>query len=314
MEEMLDSAGLVGDPVRLRERLASDGYLFFRGLLPAEPVREAGTRVRSILRAGGWGEHAGPSTGQSAEQPTGQPNGRSRRGAIAGGVRDGAFLAASASRPFNRIPYLPPVRGLIRDLLGPDAFSYPAKVLRAVYPETEGNVPKGRHIHQDYGFASVDDMLTTWIPLMPIPRRVGGLAVRPGSNRSWPRIPRLLSPDERGWATTDYRVGDVLVFHCLTSHAALPNRSDGLRLSQDSRWQSADRPAPARMVYGPRGARGTDRELFSRLLGSQAWWEPIPSSVSVVDDSTMLGNRPHSRFFRVHPAWALWQKATKPVH
>jgi len=307
MEEMLDSAGVVGDPVRLRERLASDGYLFFRGLLPPGPVEEAATRVRSILRAGGWGEQAAPPAAPST-------GGRPRRAVLAKGVRDGAFLAASASRPFNRIPYLPPLRGLIRDLLGADAFSYPFKVLRAVHPETAGNVPQGRHIHQDYGAASVDDMLTTWIPLMPIPRHVGGLAVRPGSNRSWPRIPRLLTPDERGWATVDYRVGDVLVFHCLTSHAALPNRSDGLRLSQDSRWQSADLPAPARMVYGPNEHRTSERELFSRLFSSQPWWEPIPPTVKVVDESNMVNFRPQSRFFRVHPTWALWQKALKPVH
>ena len=304
MEELLDSAGLAGDPARLRARLASDGYLFFRGLLPTGPIEDAGNRVRAILRAGGWTEHAAPAPG----------TGTSRFAALAGGVRDGAFLAAASSRPFNRIPYLPPLRDLIRDLLGSDAFSYPVKVLRAVHPETADNVPKGRNIHQDYGVASVDDMLTTWIPLMPIPRHLGGLAVRPGSNRSWPRIPRLLTPDERGWATTDYRIGDVLVFHCLTSHAALPNRSDGLRLSQDSRWQSADRPAPAKMVYGPRQNRDTNRELFSRLLSGQSWWEPIPSSVAVVDESSLAQNRPQSRFFRVHPAWALWHRTAKPVH
>lgn len=312
MEELLDSAGLVGDPGRLRARLGSDGYLFFRGLLPSGPVAEAGTRVRAILRAGGWNERSAPPA------PAAGPAGRSRRAAVAGGVRDGALLAASASRPFNRIPYLPPLRGLVRDLLGPDAFSYPVKVLRAVHPETAGNVPQGRHIHQDYGVASVDDMLTTWVPLIPIPRELGGLAVRPGSNRSWPRIPRLLSPDERGWATADYRVGDVLLFHCLTSHAALPNRSDRLRLSQDSRWQSADRPAPARMVYGPRDGRAADggpaRELFSRIHGGQPWWEPIPASVSVRPESEMAADRPRSRFFRVHPAWALWSRSNKPVH
>jgi hypothetical protein len=305
MEEFLDSARLVGDPDRLRARLGSDGYLFFRGLLPAGPVGEAGTRVRTILKAGGWSDRAGPPA---------PPAGGSRLAAVAGGVRDGAFLAASASRPFNRIPYLPPLRGLVRDLLGPDAFSYPVKVLRAVHPETAGSVPKGRHIHQDYGVASVDDMLTTWVPLMPIPRELGGLAVQPGSNRRWPRIPRLLSPDERGWATTDYQVGDVLLFHCLTSHAALPNRSSGLRLSQDSRWQTADRPAPARMVYGPLDRRGTDRELFSRLHGSQPWWEPIPPTVRVLSEDDMAAQRPHSRFFRVHPGWSLWRRPAKPVH
>lgn len=303
MEELVNSAALVGDAAGLRARLVSDGYLFIRGLLPTEAVDAAGTRVRTILKTGGWGNHAAPAA-----------PGPSRRAAIASGVRDAAFLAAMSSRPFNRIPYLPPLRGLIRGLLGADAFSYPVKVLRAVYPETGTDVPQGRHIHQDYGGASVDDMLTTWIPLIPVPRNVGGLAVRPGSHRSWPRLPRLLSPTERNWATTDYEPGDVLIFHCLTAHAALPNRSDTLRLSQDSRWQRADRPAPASMVYGSHGHRDPNRELFSRLFSSQPWWEPIPPTVTVREDATLMANRPKSDLFRVHPAWSLWHRAAEPVH
>jgi hypothetical protein len=311
MEELVNSAALVGNPAQLRARLVSDGYLFIRGLVPAGEIDAAGTRVRTILKTGGWSDHAAPVAPGPGPGPGPVP---SRRAALAGGVRDAAFLAAMASRPFNRIPYLPQLRGLIRGLLGPDAFSYPVKVLRAVHPETGGKAPQGRHIHHDYGGASVNDMLTTWIPLMPVPRNLGGLAVRPGSHRSHPRLPRLLSPTEHGWATTDYEVGDVLVFHCLTAHAALPNRSNTLRLSQDSRWQPADRPAPASMVYGPHAHRDPNRELFSRLLSSQPWWEPIPAKVAVLDDSTMTANRPKSDLFRVHPAWSLWHRTSKPVH
>jgi Phytanoyl-CoA dioxygenase (PhyH) len=301
VEELRDSAALAGDPDALRARLVSDGYLFLRAFLPAEQVGAAGVRVRALLRTGGWTDRARP------------PAGSSRRAAVAGGVRDAALLAAMASRPFNRIPYLPPLRGLVRGLLGPDAFSYPIKVLRTVHPETGGQVPQGRHIHQDFAVGGVDDMLTTWVPLMPIPRQVGGLAVLPGSHRGRPRLPRLLSPDERGWASTDYQVGDVLLFHCLTSHAALPNRSGLLRLSQDSRWQYADLPAPARMVYGPPGRPRADHEMFSRLLGREPWWEPIPPTVAIKDDSVAV-DRPRSRLFRVHPTWALWRMGNGQVH
>jgi len=41
-----------------------------------------------------------------------------------------------------------------------------------------------------------------------------------------------------------YRLRDVIIFHCLTPHAALPNTGSVLRLSGDFRWQLADRPAP----------------------------------------------------------------------
>ena len=54
MDELADSAPLVNDPAGLRRRLADDGYLFFRGLLPAAEVRTAGTAVAGRPRDGGW--------------------------------------------------------------------------------------------------------------------------------------------------------------------------------------------------------------------------------------------------------------------
>ncbi len=50
-------------------------------------------------------------------------------------------------------------------ILAPDAFSYPVKVLRAIYPERPPGVARGRYVHQDYGVSGVQDMLTTWVPL-----------------------------------------------------------------------------------------------------------------------------------------------------
>jgi hypothetical protein len=39
VDELSDSSGLVTDQDGLRRRLAADGYLFFRGLLPEAEVR-----------------------------------------------------------------------------------------------------------------------------------------------------------------------------------------------------------------------------------------------------------------------------------
>src|SRR5213078_2756487 len=109
------------------------------------------------------------------------------------------------------------------------------KGLRAVAPEIPAQRPRGRYIHCDYMASGVQDMLTTWIPLAEVPVALGGLAVRPGGHQDRPRRPRLLAGTEPGWATTCYRPGDVIIFHCLTSHAALPNTSRQLRLSADFR-------------------------------------------------------------------------------
>jgi Phytanoyl-CoA dioxygenase (PhyH) len=301
---MSDSTALATDPVRLRARLADDGYVFVRGLLPADAVAAARRGVVARLTRGGW-------TDGSA--PPGRERGTvSVREALA----DPAFRAALVSPDLNRLPYLPPFRHLIRSLLGAEAFSYPVKVLRAVYPERPPAITLGRYVHQDYQNSGVQDMLTTWVPLMDIPAEVGGLAVLPGSNLGPPVRPRLLGRDERGWVTADYRPGDVLIFHCMTAHAALPNRAATLRLSTDCRWQRPDQPAPAEMVLGPARARlGQPVELFSRMFGRRPWWEPVPAGLSLRSRAELAaaGAPPvPSRFFPVHAGWRRWRPPAGP--
>ena len=295
MEELADSAGLARDAGGLRGRLAQDGYLFLRGLLPAEVMREAGAAVQAKLCSGGWADADG--------SPSAQPRALNSLDALS----DPAFRAALMCAEFNRIPYLPALRELIRRILGPRAFSYPVKVLRAVYPERPGPHARGRYIHYDYGVGGGQDMLTSWLPLMDIPVRLGGLAVQPGGHCWSPQRPRPLTGSEPGWATTDYRPGDVILFHCLTPHAALPNAGSALRISGDFRWQLPDKPAPSEMVLGPAG-RAQGLELFGRLFGHEQWWEPIPAGLTLRPRAELAAVPPSpSRFFAVHPGWQRWQ-------
>jgi hypothetical protein len=291
MDELADSRGLAGDPVALRARLAADGYVFLRGLLPAEPVRAAGERVAAALRAGGWTAAGSPVLGRAAGP----------REALA----DPAYRAAVTSVAFNALPYLAPLRQTVRRILGPGAFSYPVKVLRAVAPESSSERTRGRYIHCDYTGSGVQDMLTAWLPLADVPAALGGLAVRPGGHRDRPRQPRLLTGTERRWRTTDYRPGDVIIFHCLTPHAALPNTGRQLRLSGDFRWQQPGRPAPSEMILGP---AGRPPELFSRLLSREPWWEPVPAGLTLLPRGELADRPPGpSRLFAVDPSWQRWR-------
>ena len=294
---MADSSGLAGDPVALRARLAVDGYVLLRGLLPAERVRAAGELVAAQLRAGGWTTAGSPGPGRAGP-----------RAALA----DPAYRAAVVSLAFNALPYLAPLRATVRRILGAQAFSYPVKVLRAVGREVPAQRPRGRYTHCDYMGSGVQDMLTTWIPLAEVPVTLGGLAVRPGGHQERPRRPRLLAGTEPGWATTCYRPGDVIIFHCLTPHAALPNTGRQLRLSADFRWQQPSRPAPAEMILGP---AGRSPELFARLLGREPWWEPVPAGLTLRPQAELAARPPDpSQLFAAHPAWQRWRSQPGPVH
>ena len=91
-------------------------------------------------------------------------------------------------------------------------------------------------------------------PLGDCPRVLGGLAILPGSHRAGllahgangaDQVAPGREPDP-GWATIDYRCGDVLMFGGLTVHGAGPNRSGNqLRLSVDHRYQPAVEAASA---------------------------------------------------------------------
>ncbi|MFF3313743.1 phytanoyl-CoA dioxygenase family protein [Streptomyces sp. NPDC002952] len=122
-------------------------------------------------------------------------------------------------------------------------------MLRATPPVRFKTEP-GRFAHQDYAYWKISDMVTSWVPFMEIPPLMGGLALRIGSHRD-PPVPLVIpSFKEEDWATAHYMPGDVLLFHCLTAHAALPNLTEKVRMSGDFRWQRATEPVARELVCG----------------------------------------------------------------
>ena len=86
--------------------------------------------------------------------------------------------------------------------------------------------------------------------LVDCSREVGGLAVAVGQHKrgffhnlaksSFAVPDGVIDPDS--WATADFRAGDVLVVHPFSPHAGTPNTSDRLRVTFDTRVQSARNP------------------------------------------------------------------------
>jgi Phytanoyl-CoA dioxygenase (PhyH) len=269
--EFVDSRGLFGDWAALRARIAADGYVFMRGLLDETTVRSVGLVGLAHLQDAGW-------TAPAHDRFTAPPRLPIRAVKMRDAFGDPGYMRILADPGFNQIPFTSPVADLMAQLLGPAGFCYPLKLPRVVYPTEVVPHQPGNVIHKDYG--SVQDMFTCWVPLGEVPRTLGGLALEPGSQHSTRVRYRPLDRLEHGWVSTDYQPGDVLVFHCLTTHAALPNREHRIRFSAEYRWQLADQPAPRRLVIGPHG-----NEIGSRLFARTAWWHPIAPGLTLFDDN-----------------------------
>ncbi|CAN7191398.1 phytanoyl-CoA dioxygenase family protein [Phenylobacterium sp. LjRoot225] len=173
---------------------------------------------------------------------------------------------------------------VMEKVLGEPACAVPIVQYR-LYPP---NGPITR-IHQD-GFYSpgILDYKPVWAPLTPCQRELGGLMLAVGQNKrgyfhnlakpSFP-VPTGVVPDE-SWATTDYIPGDVLIVHPFTPHASRPNNSNRLRVTFDTRVQSASRPSAVAVTvkavtprsvtvetdaFGER-TYGVDAQTFIRVL------------------------------------------------
>lgn len=194
------------------------------------------------------------------------------------------------------IPFVSPLADVMRRLLGPSGFCYPVKLPRIVYPASLVPRQPGNVVHKDY--RAVQDMFTTWVPLGDVPATLGGLAIQSGSHHGARVRYRPLNSLEPGWLTVDYVPGDVLVFHCLTTHAALPNREERMRFSAEYRWQLADQPAPRRVVIGPQG-----HEIGARLFSRYPWWHPVPPDLVIFNDEDVdrraVRHVPPSRFVTI---------------
>ncbi len=268
--ELTDSRELFGDWQALRSRIAADGYVFMRGLLDPDEVGAIGRSGLGHLQSTGWTESGGDPVAAPPRVPVHAVR-------MLDAFTDPGYRRILADPDFNRLAFESPLAELMGQILGPAGFCYPLKVPRIVYPTSLVPQQPGNVIHKDY--RSVQDMFTCWVPLGDVPTSLGGLAIKTGSHhRSGVRY-RPLTKLEAGWVTTDYRPGDVLVFHCLTTHAALPNRSDRMRFSAEYRWQLGDQPAPRRLVIGPQG-----HEIGSRLFGSTRWWRSVTGGLTLFDD------------------------------
>lgn len=239
VEPMFEANELLGRPEELRARLERDGYLLLRGIIDTEKLQRLRDQITETLADLGWilgGDDR--DSAKSIVMPF-------REG------EDGYFAALDRVVKLEALYSLAHDDGLMsvmRKALGETAFPHPLSITRLVFPNhPEITTPP----HQDYRNNQGTVKLTAaWIPLGDCRREDGALAILEGSNRAGVLPLQFhLGPGDRGavlsedllklrWVSTDYKLGDVLLFPSLTVHSALHNKNPlSMRLSVDFRYQ-----------------------------------------------------------------------------
>ncbi|MEQ8841490.1 MAG: phytanoyl-CoA dioxygenase family protein [Acidimicrobiales bacterium] len=242
---MQRSNELLGAPDRLRQRLADDGYLYFEQILPVEKLRRIREQITGVLAGAGW--IAGGDEQLDAR-------------VIRTPVREGEddfwepLAGVQKLQSFHEFGHDPVLTDLMHQVVGSTAFAHPLKICRMIFPEFEAiSTPP----HQDFpNNQGTEGLTATWIPLSDVPVALGGLAILRGSHR-WGPLPLethlgagnrcaqlpLDMLEQCRWVTTEFTLGDVLVFPSLTVHASRHNLSaNAMRLSIDYRWQREGEP------------------------------------------------------------------------
>jgi Phytanoyl-CoA dioxygenase (PhyH) len=248
--KLVASPHLVGDAAAMRARMAADGYLFLPALLPPDEVGAIRAEALAICAAAGWLKPGGSATGavesSAACQP---PDPRYYE----------VFNKIISLESFNRLAHCAQLEAVTSALFNDpgDVIARPGRLLRLIFPQPDiGATPP----HQDFPHEQgTVDAFTSWIPFGDVPLEQGGLAVWPGSHRLGvldhgfvPGVGGLgIRTDTMApaWHASPFAVGDVILFHSLTVHKALPNRTaDRLRMSGDFRFQRASEPMAPHML------------------------------------------------------------------
>lgn len=245
---MTESQDLLGDEVALRARMEDEGYLYFAGVLDREKVRALRRAVLRTTQRLGWTE---PSTIPLSQRCIVPPLREEDEDYIRG------YQEVQRVQEFHELAHDETLLAIMRSVLGATTFPHPLKIARLAFPaHYEASTPP----HQDFpNNQGTPDLTASWIPVCDMGEGMGGLAILRGSHR-WGLLPlaghigagnrcAVVPPDmaeECRWVTTDFAMGDVLLFPSLTVHAALHNASEfDLRISVDFRYQVEGQPLTA---------------------------------------------------------------------
>ena len=251
LRELKVSNDAMRAPEELRRRIQDDGYLFFKKLQDADKLWDLRRQMLTVIQEGGWLV--------AGTDPMAGIADISRRCTEGDMEFTDVYHEVYKLESFHQSAHWPEVLDMLEKVIGSPVLPHPQKIARIWFPQyTEHTTP----VHQDFvHFQGNFETYTCWAPVGDCPIELGGLAVLPGSHKvnrvmnhrfSLGAGALRINTDELdgNWHSTDYEIGDTLIFLALTVHKALPNLTiDRLRVSLDNRYQTVGDPISEEVLY-----------------------------------------------------------------
>ncbi|WP_224388947.1 phytanoyl-CoA dioxygenase family protein [Pseudonocardia sp. ICBG1293] len=262
---MRESNDILDDVEEQRTRMTEDGYLLFRDLIDADVVLEARREIllkMAIVDEIDCINHDVMDAIQSDRA----------------GLRHVNMIALTESirtgRAYSNVVLNDELVRFLSEFVGGSVVSFDFRWPRFVRPGESTGV----HCDGPYITRATTNLWSCWIPLGDVPMVEGGLMILEGSHKSkalqkdyatkdadrenlgWLSTNPVELREQLGglWLTTNYFVGDVLLFGPYLAHASLDNNSpiSRCRLSSDTRYQLETEPLDERWngdVSNPHG-------------------------------------------------------------
>lgn len=265
------SGDALSDMKELRWRFEQDGYLYLPGLLNRSEVLEARLEMLKKLDAAGCLDPDHPL-----------------EDGVAHAEFENAFMLelTKDNPPLLSVLYDGPMIDFYKRFLGGEVRHFDYTWCRSKPPgETTATPPHYDIVFMGRG---TQRLYTSWTPLGDMPIEMGGLMILENSHRfeevkadygsldvdayctNYPDAAEIESGEklwqnanggaysldavatqaELGsrWLTTEYAMGDLLMFSMYTMHASMDNQTNRIRLSTDTRYQLASEPVDERWI------------------------------------------------------------------
>ncbi len=265
------SSDALSDKKELRWRFEQDGYLYLPGLLDRKQVLAARLEMLRKLEAAGFLDPDYPMEDGVAHTDF-----------------ENAFMVelTKDNPPLLELLYDGPMMEFYRQFLGGEVRHFDYTWCRSKPPgETTATPPHYDIVFMGRG---TQRLYTSWTPLGDMPIEMGGLMILENSHRfeeikadygtldvdayctNYPDAAEIESGEKlwqspnggaysldavaareelrSRWLTTDYAMGDLLVFSMYTMHASMDNQTNQIRLSTDTRYQLASEPVDERWI------------------------------------------------------------------